>query len=87
MTYDGIPSTSSDSATTSKRKKNCRDTFKFQMGKTIYLSKRRMMHCFGISKKLGIALMPLKAILNHEVDRLSIQHLEYEMERIDLPDY
>ena len=29
---------------------------------------------------------PLKAILNHAVDRISIQKLECEMERVDLPD-
>ena len=51
MTDNGIPSSSSDSATTIKLKNNCRDMFKFQTKNNVYLSKHRMMHCLGIGKK------------------------------------
>ena len=39
---DGIPLSSSDSATASKRRKNRRDRFNFQIKKNLYLSKHRM---------------------------------------------
>ena len=46
-----------------------------------------MMHFFGIGKKKPvIVLNPLKSMFDHVVDRLSLQKLEYEMERVDLPD-
>ena len=31
-------------------------------------------------------MKPLKAMLKHEVDRLSLRNLEYEMENVDIPD-
>ena len=31
-------------------------------------------------------MKPLKAVLDHKLDRLSLQQLEYEMERVGLPD-
>ena len=37
-------------------------------------------------KKTGFVLKPLNAMLNHVLDILSLQQLEYEMERVDLPD-
>ena len=84
---DGITSSSSDSATASKRKKNHCDTFKFQM-KNHFLSLKSQDDALirNRSKKPGILLKPLKAMIDHVVDRLSPQKLEYEMERIDIPD-
>ena len=47
-----------------------------------------MIHFLGIGLKIpGFVINPLKAMLNHVVvDRLSLQKIEYEMERVDLPD-
>ena len=45
-----------------------------------------MMHYLRIGKKPALLLRPLKAILKIEVDRLSLQKLEYEMDHADLPD-
>ena len=59
MMDDGITSTSSDYATTSKGKNNCSGTFKFQIKIIVYISKRRMMHCKVIFQKTGISLKPL----------------------------
>ena len=44
MMENGIPSLSSDSAMTSKRKKNRRATFKTQMKNIVYILKQRMIH-------------------------------------------
>ena len=44
------------------------------------------MHCLIICGKTSFVLKPLNAMLNHVVSRLSLQKLEYEMKRIDLPD-
>ena len=38
------------------------------------------------SKNPVFVLSPLKTMLNHVVDWISLHQLEYEMERIDLPD-
>ena len=46
MIDDGIPSSSSDSAMTSKENKNRRATSKIQMKIYFYLLKQRMMYCF-----------------------------------------
>ena len=54
------------------------------------------MHCYSIeidddslfinmSKLLAFVLRPLKYMLNFEVDRLSLQQLEYEMDCTDYP--
>ena len=45
-----------------------------------------MMHCLGIVQKHGIVLKPLNDMLDHVVEILSLRQLEYEMERVDLPD-
>ena len=37
------------------------------------------------SKRPTFVLRPLKAMLNFEVDRLSLQQLEYKMDRTDYP--
>ena len=37
-------------------------------------------------KKPAFVLNPLKAMLNLVVEIISVQKLEYEMERVDLPD-
>ena len=83
---DGIPSTSSDSSMTSKRKNNSRDTFKFQMKNHCLSLKALDDELFrNNSEQPGIVLNPLKAMLNHEVDISSLRHLEYEMERVYFP--
>ena len=46
-----------------------------------------MMHCLRIGPKSDFVIRPIKTMLNCEVDRLSLQKLEYEMNRADLPDY
>ena len=51
MMDDGIPSTSSDSAMTSKEIKNPRVTFKIQMKYIFYILKQMMMHCLIIGFK------------------------------------
>ena len=51
----------------------------------VYLLKNSMMHCFRIGKKHAPILRPLTFMLNFEVDRLSLQQLEYTMDRSDLP--
>ena len=87
MMGGGIPPSSSDSTMTSKNKKNNCATFKIEM----------KIHCLyheawddalfkNRSKQSAFVLRSLKAMLNHEMDRLSPQKLEYEMERADLPD-
>ena len=38
------------------------------------------------SKKPALVISPLKAMLKSEVDRLSLQQLEYEMDCADYPD-
>ena len=87
MMNDGIPSSSSDSAISSKEKKNRRATFKIQM----------KIHCLYIKSeyyalfkngflKTAFVLRPLNAFLKSEVDRLSLQQLEYEIDRADLSD-
>ena len=45
-----------------------------------------MIHFLGIGKKTGFVLNPLNAMLDHVVDILSLQQLEYEIECVDLPD-
>ena len=84
---DGIPSSSSDSAMTSKKKKNRRSTFKIQMKKYCLYLKAKDYALFKIrSKRPNFVLNPLKYMLNLVVDIISLQQLEYEMERADLPD-
>ena len=44
------------------------------------------MHCLRIGKKsLPFVLRPLNSMLNSEVDRLSLQRVEYEMDYTDYP--
>ena len=71
----------------SNKKKNRRATFKIQT-KIIFLSiKEKDDLLFKIMSKIpAFVLNPLKAMLNLVVDRISLQQLEYEMERADLPD-
>ena len=83
---NSIPLLCSDSATTSKRKKNRRDTFKFQIKEHCLSLKAQNDVMFRNREKSGFLLKPLKAMFDHVVDRLSLQQLEYEMERADLPD-
>ena len=84
---DGIPSSSSDSARTSKRKKNCRATFKIQMGKHHLSLKAEDDELFNNRfLKPAFVLKPVNSMLNLVVNRISIQKLEYEMDRADLPD-
>ena len=83
---NGIPSSSSDSAMASnKNRKRC-DTFKIQMKIHFYILKQSMMQCLRIGRKYSFVIRPLKAMLNHVMVRLSLQQLEHEMERADLPD-
>ena len=76
MMEDRIPSSSSDSAMTSKEKKNPYAAFKIQI----------KIHCLSLkaeddalfknrSKRPVFVLKPLKAILKIEVDILSLQQL------------
>ena len=71
----------------SNKKKNRRATFKIQT-KIIFLSiKAKDDSLFKIMSKIpAFVLNPLKAMLNLVVDRISLQQLEYEMERADIPD-
>ena len=46
-----IPLFSSDSAMTSKERKNCRATFKIKLKYIVYILKQRMMHCLRICLK------------------------------------
>ena len=45
-----------------------------------------MIHCLRIGKKSAFVLRLLKAVIKIALDRLSLQQLEYEMERADIPD-
>ena len=45
-----------------------------------------MIHCLRRGKKTAFLKKSLKAILNHAVDRIYLQQLEYEMRRVDLPE-
>ena len=84
---DGIPSLSSDSATTSKRKNNRRDRFKLQIKNHCLSLKAQDDALFrNRSKKTVILIKPLNSMLDHVVDRLSLQKLEYKMGRVVLPD-
>ena len=40
----------------------------------------------NISKKPAFVLNPLKAMIKHVVDIISLQQLDYEMECVDIPD-
>ena len=83
---DVIHSSSSDSAMTSKQKKNLRATFKIQMKIHCLSLKNQDDALLRIGKKPAFVLRPLNAMLKSEVDRLSLQQLEYEMDHADLPD-
>ena len=84
---DGIPSSHSDSTMTPKKKKNGRATFEIQMKKHCLSLKSKDDALFNIRSKIpAFVLKPLKAILNLVVDRISLQHFGYEMERANLPD-
>ena len=83
---DGIPSSSSDSVMTSRKKKNLRATYKIQIKKYCLSLKAQYYAMFRNSfKKHSFVLKPLQAMLDHVMDRLSLQKLEYKMERIYLP--
>ena len=77
---DVIPPSDSDSAMTSMKNKHFHATFKILM----------KIHCLSLkakddvrfkikSKILAFLLKILKAMLNHVIDRISLQQLEYEM--------
>ena len=84
MNY-GNPLSSSDSEMASNVKKNRPSTFE-----------KMNMHCYSLkiyedalfhnrSKIPDFVLRPLKSMLNFELYRLSLQQLEYEMDRADYP--
>ena len=84
---NGITSSSSDSEMPPNRKEIRHATFKIQMKIHCYSLKAEHYALFkNRLKKPAFVLKPLKAILNPVVDRSSLQQLEYEMERDDLPD-
>ena len=84
---DVIPLSSYDSAMTPKKKKNQRSTFKIQMKKHCLSLKSKDDELFKIRSKIpAFVLNPLKDMLNLVVYRISLQQLEHEMERADLPD-
>ena len=73
-----IPSSSSDYAMTSKKKKNCRDIFKIQTKKHCLSLKAKYDALLKIRSKIPAFVMnPLKSILNLVVDGISVQQLEY----------
>ena len=79
---DGINLSSSDYATTSKRKKNRRDMFISQMKKYCLSLKVKDDELFSNrSKNPGIVLKPLNDTINHVVDILCLQQLEYDLSR------
>ena len=83
---DGTPPSYSDSKMASEEKKNCLSTFGKKLKYIVILLKIRMMHCLRIGKKRPAFLIgPSKIMLNFEVDRLSLQQLEYEMYCTDFP--
>ena len=51
MMDNGIPSSSSDSAMTSKERENFRATFKIQIKYIIYILKKTMMHYLRMGQK------------------------------------
>ena len=87
MMDNGIPSLSSDSAMTSKEKKNHRATVKIQI-KIHFLSlKEKYDTLFKIgSKRPAFEIKPLRSMLNLVIHRISLRKLYYKMERADLPD-
>ena len=52
----------------------------------VYLLKQRMMHYLGIGQKTCHCTKAIKGHAQSVVDILSIQRLEYEIGRADLPD-
>ena len=52
----------------------------------VYLLNQRMMHYLIIGQKPTFVLSPIQAMIKSEVDILSLQQLEYEMDCADLPD-
>ena len=83
----GIPSSSSDSAMISKKKKNRRAPFKIQTEIQCLSLKAKNDALFKIRSKItAFVLNPLKAMLNLVVDIISLQQLDYEMERANIPD-
>ena len=82
-----ITSPSSDSAMKPKEKKNLRDAFKVQMKINCLSLKAEDDALFNNRPKTpAFVLRPLKTMLKSELDRLSLQQLDYEMDRADLPD-
>ena len=45
-----------------------------------------MMHCLRILKNTDFVLKLLYSMLNHIVNRISLQQFDYEMERVVIPD-
>ena len=69
----------------SKVKKNRRSTFE-KMNMHFYSLKIDDDELFKNMLKRPVSIIsPLKSMLNFEVDRLSLQQLEYEMDRTDYP--
>ena len=86
MVDDGTPLSSSDYSMASKEKKNSRSTLKMEMKMNCYYLKTKDNELFkNRSKITAFVLIPLKNMLNFEVDRLSLQQLEYEMDCTDYP--
>ena len=82
-----IPLSFSDVAMISNKNKNRRATFKIQMKKYCLYLKSKYDALFKIRSKIPVfVLKPLQAMLNLVVDTISLQRLEYEMERVDLSD-
>ena len=85
--YDGIPSSTSNSAMTSKKEKNRRAMFKIQIKKYCLSFKAKYDALFEIRQKRPVfVLETLKAMMNLVVDIIYLQQHEYEMEHDDLPD-
>ena len=77
---DGTPLSSSNSEMASKAKKNRRDTFENKTKTHCYSLRTQNDALFKNRSEISaFVLKPLKSMINFDVDRLSLQKLEYEM--------
>ena len=70
----------------SRKRKIAVPCLKLKLKYIVYLLKKRTMNCLRIGQKICFVLRSLKAILKSEVERVSLQQLEYEMDCADIPD-
>ena len=82
---NGTPLSSSGSKMTSKVKKNRCSTFEGQNNHCYYLKPQDDAQFWNRSNILAFVISSLRPIFKSEVDRLSLQLLQYEMDRNDYP--